>query len=95
LRTLREFIRQLDGAPAETPDLASGDVVTGDFLGFDFAAVLLPSEVLTEDRVSRMSEFWNLIADRDVVVIALSEARSSLARLVRSYPDCCHHSGRG
>ena len=75
MRTLREFIRQLDGQPERAPDLTSGDVVTARVLGFDVAAVLLPSEVLLEDRVSRMNEFWDLIADRDVLVVALSPTR--------------------
>ena len=71
MRTLREFIRQLDGQPEQAPDIESGDVVTARVLGFDVAAVLLPSEVLLEDRVSRMNEFWDTIADRDVLVVAL------------------------
>jgi hypothetical protein len=70
--TLREFSRQLDGQPERPPDLTSGDVVTARVLGLDVAAVLLPSEVLLEDRVSRMNEFWDLIADRDVLVVAIS-----------------------
>jgi len=73
--TLREFIRQLDGKPERAPDLVGGDVVTARVLGFDVAAVLLPSEVLLEDRVSRMNEFWDIIANRDVLVVALSPTR--------------------
>jgi hypothetical protein len=46
--------------------------VTARVLGFDFAAVLLPSEVLLEDRVSRMNNFWDIIAHRDALVIAFS-----------------------
>jgi hypothetical protein len=47
--------------------------VTARVLSFDVAAVLLPSEVLLEDRVSRMNAFWDLIAHRDVLVVALSD----------------------
>jgi hypothetical protein len=71
--TLREFMRQLDGAPERAPDFTSGDVVTARVLGFDVAAVLLPSEVLLEDRLSRMNNFWDIIAHRDVLVVALSD----------------------
>jgi hypothetical protein len=70
--TLREFIRQLDGKPTRPPDLTSGDAVTASLFGLDVAAVLLPSEVLLEDRVSRMNEFWDLIQHRDVLVVASS-----------------------
>ncbi len=73
--TLRELFRRLDGEPARPPDLASGDVVTASLLGLDLAAVLLPSEVLSEDRVSRMNELWDLIADRTVLVVAISPTR--------------------
>ncbi len=71
---LREFLRRLDGSPEGPPDLSAGDVVTASALGFDLATVLLPSEVLLEDRVSRMNEFWDVIADRDVLVVAVSRA---------------------
>ena len=67
--TLREFIRRLDGKPERAPDLEGGDVVTARVLGFDIVAVLLPSEVLSEDRVSRMNGFWDLIAHRDALVM--------------------------
>ena len=73
LLTLSEFIRQLDGQPERPPDLRSGDVVTARALDLDVAAVLLTSEVLLEDRVSRMNEFWDLIQHRDVLVVALSD----------------------
>ena len=49
--------------------------MTARVLGFGVAAVLLPSEVLLEDRVSRMNEFWDIIAHRDVLVVALSPTR--------------------
>ena len=45
--------------------------MTARVLGLDVAAVLLPSEVLLEDRVSRMNEFWDLIQHRNVIVVAL------------------------
>ena len=71
---LREFIRQLDGQPTRPLDLTSGDVVTASLFGLDVAAVLLPSEVLLEDRVSRMNAFWDLIEHRDVLVVAVSDS---------------------
>ena len=72
--TLREFIKQLDGQPERAPDLTSGDVVTARVLDLDVAAVLLPSEVLSEDRLSRMNAFWDLIQHHDVLFVALSDS---------------------
>jgi hypothetical protein len=74
LITLIEFLQKLDGAPAERPSLARGDVLSDEVLGIEVAAVLLRSELLYEDRLSRMNKFWDLIVHRDVLLVALGKS---------------------
>ena len=52
--------------------------------GLEVAAVMLPSEVLMEDRVSRMNELWDLLGEHEALVIAVSAARVRGTSLVRS-----------
>ena len=46
--------------------------------GMDVAAVMLPSELLTEDRVSRMNALWDLLGEREALVIAVKRAQRTL-----------------
>ena len=38
-----------------------------------------PSAILTEDRVSRMNDFWDLTENRDLMVVRIGPARESYA----------------
>ncbi len=66
---LKRFIASLDGDAAPDGD---DEVVRSEVFGLDVAAVMLPSELLTEDRVSRMNEFWDLLGEREALVIAVT-----------------------
>jgi len=69
---LKQFIAGLDGEdPANSPD----GVARATIFGLEVAAVMLPSEVLAEDRVSRMNELWDLRGEREALVIAVSGRR--------------------
>jgi hypothetical protein len=60
--------------PDPAPD-GAGQVLTLSAFGLDLAAVLLPSNVLLEDRLARMNGLWSAIAvadDREVLVLAVS-----------------------
>ena len=67
--SLKQFIAGLDGDAATD---GSDDVVRAKVFGLDVAAVMLPSDMLTEDRVSRMNEFWDLLGEREALVIAIT-----------------------
>ncbi len=87
MKSLREFIIELQelrgggrddagGAskiPVVTPD-EDGPLFKMSAFGLDFTAVTLPSEVLTEGRVSRMNAFWDAMSDRETLVVAVSAA---------------------
>lgn len=85
MRNLRDFIAAMDDARARpvsthraeeyAPPDAPDEVVTLEILGLDFRAVLLPSELLTEDRVLRMNRFWNLLGEQEALVVAVCAAR--------------------
>ena len=66
--SLKLFIVGLDGEDAT--DRADG-VVRAEIFGLTVAAVMLPSDVLTEERVSRMNELWDLLGEREALVIAI------------------------
>ncbi len=67
--SLKQFIAGLEGDVATD---GSDDVVRAKVFGLDVAAVMLPSDMLTEDRVSRMKEFWDLLGEREALVIAIT-----------------------
>ena len=50
----------------------TGDVMRVSVCGVDVAAVLLPSDLLAEDRVARMNDFWDMLDQREVLVLAVS-----------------------
>ncbi|MGE5261277.1 MAG: hypothetical protein ACM3MH_10435 [Actinomycetota bacterium] len=67
--SLKQFIADFDGdAASETAD----GVVRMEVFGLDVAAVMLPSEVLAEDRVGRMNALWDLLDVREALVIAIT-----------------------
>ncbi len=67
--SLKQFIAGLDGdAAADGFD----EVARATIFGLDVAAVMLPSDMLTEDRVSRMNAFWDLLGEREALVIAIT-----------------------
>ncbi len=70
--SLKQFIAGFDGE--DTTDRADG-VMCAEVFGLDVAAVMLPSDVLNEDRVSRMNALWDLLGEREALVVAVS-ARS-------------------
>ncbi len=71
--SLKQFIAGLDGDAAA--DSADG-VVSMEVFGLDVAAVMLPSDVLTEDRVSRMNALWDLLGEHEALVIAVTRGSS-------------------
>jgi len=71
MRSLKQFIAGIDDLKADDAD----DVLRANVFGLDVAAVLLPNEMLKEDRVSRMNDLWDLLGEREALVIAVS-ARS-------------------
>ena len=80
--SLREFIAALANDQAElgsassarSATLLDGDVLRAKLLGLDVAAVMLPSEILSEERVERMNQLWDLLGEREALVIAMSRA---------------------
>jgi hypothetical protein len=52
-----------------------GEVVRAEVLGLDVAAVMLPSEILREERVDRMNQFWDVLGEREALVIAVSRGK--------------------
>jgi len=69
--SLKQFIANFEDLKADDAD----DVVRATIFGLDVAAVLLPNEMLKEDRVSRMNALWDLLGEREALVVAVS-ARS-------------------
>ena len=43
------------------------------------SSLRLPSAILTEDRVSRINDFWDLTENRDAMVVTIGAARESYA----------------
>jgi hypothetical protein len=43
--------------------------------GLDLVALVLPSDLLAEERVSRMNVFWELLGDREALVLAVGPPR--------------------
>jgi len=67
--SVKQFIAGLDAdASTDNPD---GNFRTTMF-GLSAAAVMLPNEMLTEDRVSRMNALWDLLGEREALVIAVT-----------------------
>jgi hypothetical protein len=65
--SLKQFIASLDD---EAATVGADGVRRAKSLGLDVAAVMLPGEVLTEDRVSRMNALWDLLDEREALVKA-------------------------
>ena len=78
---LRDFIDSFDRQ--RSPETTDGDVARATIFGLDVAAVLLPCEVLAEERVERMNQLWDLLGEREALVIAASRANKG-RRSVRS-----------
>ena len=70
--SLKQFIAGLDGDAATD---CADDVVRAKVFGLDVAAVMLPSDMLTEDRVSRMNALWDMLGEREALVIAVSRGK--------------------
>jgi hypothetical protein len=69
--TLRQFI----AATAEpTNDYGADELARATILGLDVMAVILPSGMLAEDRVERMNALWNLLGEREALVVAVRKA---------------------
>jgi hypothetical protein len=73
--SFKQFIANMDGDVDDLKADDADDVVRTTIFGLDVAAVMLPSDMLTEDRVSRMNALWDLLGEREALVIAVS-ARS-------------------
>jgi hypothetical protein len=70
MKRFREFVDPESGAPIDSAAVIR-DVTRMELFGLDVAIVQLPSDTLSEDRVSRMNRFWDLLGDRQALVIAL------------------------
>jgi len=57
---------------APSARLDADDILRANVFGLDVAAVLLPNEMLTEDRVRRMNALWDLLGEREALVIAVT-----------------------
>jgi hypothetical protein len=64
--SLKQFIADTDEHP--------GELTRATILGMAVAAVVLPSEMLAENRVERMNALWDAIGERDALVIAVCES---------------------
>ena len=65
--SLKQFIAGID----DDAGTHSGEVARATIFGLEVAAVMLPNELLTEDRVRRMNEFWDRLGERKALVIAV------------------------
>jgi hypothetical protein len=65
--SLRQFI-------AGTDEPTDDDVTRAMILGLEVAVVVLPSEMLAEERVERMNALWDALGGREAVVIAVCES---------------------
>ena len=71
--SLKQFIADFDG---DTATLNGDGVLRAKIFGLDVAAVVRPSELLTEDCVSRMNALWDLLGEREALVVAVAQGRS-------------------
>ena len=83
--SLKQFLNGLDGDAATDGD---DEVVRAEVFGLDVAAVMLPSELLAEDRVSRMNALWDLLGEREALVIAPE------AKIVKRWTSAFRFSNR-
>jgi len=72
MKNFREFVDPDSARPIDAV-ARDGDVVRMRVFGLDVAALLIPSEVLSEDRVSRIVRVLNLLDGREALVIAVAE----------------------
>ena len=81
--TLRKFIacadqsrRSSDAGPSSDPaSFASDGILRTSILGLSVAAIFLPSDMLTEDRVVQMNKLWDLLGEREALVVAVTAPR--------------------
>ena len=91
--SLKDFIDGLD--QERSSETSDGDVVRTKIFGLDVAAVLLPSDVLSEERVERMNQFWDLLVEREALVIAAQRNLSITVRLsLRFWRRVAVHFGK-
>lgn len=79
---LRDLVAELGDSSSSG---ISWSVVTVSELGADFAVVLLPSD---SRRVPRMNEFWDLLGEREVLVVAICPWGRRRARRSHSRVGC-------
>ncbi len=67
--SLKNFVTRLDNNAATD---SAGIVVRATLFGLDLTAVLLPPDMLLEERVSRMNQLWDLLGEREALVVAVT-----------------------
>ena len=70
MKRFREFVDPESGAPIDSVTM-DDEVTRMELFDLEVAIVQLPSDVLSEERVAKMNAFWDLLSDRQALVIAM------------------------